>query len=92
MIQLLPHQKKAKSEILNILRDKSICYLNGATRSGKTLTVLFAAEYYGSKKVILIRDEYNSSKSITHKVLGLKYGVSGPTIYNIFSRKTWKHV
>lgn len=44
------------------------------------------------QEVISIRDEYNYSKSITHKVLGLKYGVSGPTISNIVLRKTWKHV
>lgn len=44
------------------------------------------------QEVISIRDEYNSSKSITHKELGLKYGVSAPTISNIILRKTWKHV
>lgn len=53
-INLLPHQQTAKEEILNILRGKSICYLNGETRSGKSLTVLFAAEDYGAKKVIFI--------------------------------------
>lgn len=53
-MNLFPHQTKAKNEILNILNKKSICYLNGETRSGKTLTVLFAAEDFGAKKVIFI--------------------------------------
>src|SRR5690554_4916836 len=53
-MNLLPHQQKAKDEILIILNKKSICYLNGETRSGKSLTVLFAAEEFGAKKVIFI--------------------------------------
>lgn len=53
-MKLLPHQSKAKNEIVTILKKKKLCYLNGQTRSGKTLTVLFAAEEYGAKKVIFI--------------------------------------
>lgn len=54
MLKLLPHQEKAKEDILNILNKRKLCYLNGETRSGKTLTVLFSAEEYGAKKVIFI--------------------------------------
>lgn len=54
MISLLPHQETAKSEIVKILNEKKICYLNGETRSGKSLTVLFSAEEFGAKKVIFI--------------------------------------
>ena len=53
-MNLLPHQENAKEKILNILRDKTICYLNGEKRSGKSLTVLFSAEEFGAKKVIFI--------------------------------------
>lgn len=53
-MKLLPHQQDAKQEILEVLNKKKLCYLNGETRSGKTLTVLFAAEEYGAKKVIFI--------------------------------------
>src|SRR5690554_3893638 len=54
VVNLLPHQSKAKEEILNILKKKKLCYLAGSTRSGKSLTVLFAAEEFGAKKVIFI--------------------------------------
>lgn len=53
-INLLSHQETAKQEILTILKKKKLCYLNGETRSGKTLTVLFSVEEFGAKKVIFI--------------------------------------
>lgn len=53
-MKLRKHQEKALREILPILKVKSLAYLNGMTRSGKTLTVLFAAEEFGAKKVIFI--------------------------------------
>ena len=54
MIQLLSHQETAKNKIVRRLNRFRLCYLNGETRSGKSLTVLFAAEDYGAKKVIFI--------------------------------------
>lgn len=53
-ISLLQHQQTAKQEIVTILNKKNLCYLAGSTRSGKTLTVLFAAADFGAKKVIFI--------------------------------------
>ena len=41
--------------------------------------------------VIAIRAEY-AAGGITHESLGEKYGVGGPTIGKIISRKSWKHV
>lgn len=80
-MKLLPHQENAKEKILNILIDKSICYLNGETRSGKTLTVLFAAEDFGAKKVIFItkkkaissiESDFEKSK-LTYKLTVINY-------------------
>lgn len=80
-MKLLPHQEKAKCEILNILRNKSICYLNGETRSGKSLTVLFSAEEFGAKKVIFItkkkaissiESDFEKSK-LTYKLTVINY-------------------
>ena len=54
LFKLRDYQNIAKEEIVTILNKKKLCYLSGSTRSGKTLTVLFAAEEYGAKKVIFI--------------------------------------
>lgn len=54
MLKLRYYQEKAKWEIVRRLNRFRLCYLNGETRSGKSLTVLFAAEDYGAKKVIFI--------------------------------------
>lgn len=80
-MNLIPHQENAKYEILNILRDKSICYLNGETRSGKTLTVLFSAAEFGANKVIFItkkkaissiESDFEKSK-LTYKLTVINY-------------------
>lgn len=81
MIQLLPHQEKAKSEIVRILNEKKLCYLNGETRSGKSLTVLFSAADFGAKKVIFItkkkaissiESDFEKSK-LTYKLTVINY-------------------
>lgn len=54
LFKLRDYQETAKDEIVDILNKKKLCYLAGSTRSGKSLTVLFAAEEYGANKVIFI--------------------------------------
>ena len=81
MIQLLPHQERAKSEIVKILNERKLCYLTGETRSGKSFTVLFAASDFGAKKVIFItkkkaissiESDFEKSK-LTYKLTVINY-------------------
>lgn len=80
-VNLLPHQEKAKDEIVTILNKNRLCYLNGETRSGKSLTVLFSAEEFGAKKVIFItkkkaissiESDFEKSK-LTYKLTVINY-------------------
>ncbi len=80
-MNLLQHQENAKSEIVSVLSEKKLCYLNGETRSGKSLTVLFSAEEFGAKKVIFItkkkaissiESDFEKSK-LTYKLTVINY-------------------
>ena len=50
----LPHQVEKSLEVYNILQDKGIVYLAGAVRSGKTLTVILAAEKTKAKNILVL--------------------------------------
>ena len=80
-MELRYYQETAKNKIVSILNKRKLCYLAGATRSGKTLTVLFAAADFGAKKVIFItkkkaissiESDFEKAK-LTYKLIVINY-------------------
>lgn len=53
-MELYNHQQKGKNNILKVIKKNNICFLNGETRSGKTLTVLSVANKLGCGKVLFV--------------------------------------
>ena len=81
MMKLRTYQEEAKWKIVRRLNRFRLCYLNGETRSGKSLTVLFSAEEFGAKKVIFITKKkaissiYSDFKKakLTYKLIVINY-------------------
>lgn len=80
-MELYNHQQKGKNNILKVIKKNNICFLNGETRSGKTLTVLSVANKLGCGKVLFvtkkkaissIKKDYNLGK-FTYKLTVINY-------------------
>ena len=54
MIELRLYQEQAASKIASLLKNEGCAYLAGEVRTGKTLTVLAAAQRLGYKRILFV--------------------------------------